>query len=71
MAVTTGIQPVADYTAGTNKQRIQRMIDLIPDPDTQSSSGATAGGGFLDEMSPVAAAGLRVELMALKAAVTD
>lgn len=56
-----------DATAG---DAIDVLIDLIPDPDSTSSSGAVQGGlGFLDEMSPAAAAQLRVELAALKAAV--
>lgn len=46
------------------------LIALIPDPDApRANSGAVqggAGGGYLDEMSPVAAAQLRVELTAAK-----
>ena len=73
MAATTGITAVGDYTTGapTNKAKVQRLIDIIPNPDTTSTSGAQAGGGMLDEMSPIAAASLRVELTALKAAIAD
>lgn len=66
----TGIAAVGDYagvtTAGAG---IDKLIALIPDPDSTSTSGAQAGGGNLDEMSPIAAAHLRVELAALKAVV--
>jgi hypothetical protein len=71
MAATTGVAAIATYNAGTNKTNVQRLIDLIPNPDTTSSSGAQAGGGMLDEMSPMAAAQLRVELAALKTAIVD
>lgn len=67
----TGIAPLKNYAAAADdKARVQLLLDLIPDPDTTSSSGAQAGGGMLDEMSPIAAATLRVELIALKASVT-
>lgn len=72
MAATTGISAIANYAgAATNQAAIQLLIDLIPDPDTTRTSGAQAGGGFLDEMSPAAAVQLRVELVALKAAVEN
>lgn len=67
----TGIAPLASYAAGTNKEKVARLRALIPDPDTTSSSGAQAGGGMLDEMSPIAAATLRVELIALEASITN
>lgn len=71
MAVTTGFQPILAL-AGTHKQQIQQVIDLIPNPDAAHGSGSVAGGGqFLDEMSPGAAAQLRVELAALKASIAD
>lgn len=66
-----GIAPIASYAAGTNKERVARLRALIPDPDTTSTSGAQAGGGNLDEMSPIAAAHLRVELIALEAAIVN
>ena len=70
MGATTGIASLVDYSAETTAgDAIDLLVALIPDPDTTSSSGAQAGGGMLDEMSPVAAAQLRVELAALKAAV--
>lgn len=72
MAATTGIAPIVNYAGiSGNKAAIQALIDLIPDPDTTRTSGAQSGGGFLDEMSPAAAVQLRVELVALKAAVED
>lgn len=71
MAATTGISAVSAYDSGTNKGKVQQLIDLIPNPDTTASSGAQAGGGMLDEMSPAAATQLRVELAALKAAIAD
>lgn len=72
MGATTGIGVIGNYAAGgTNQATVQILIDLIPDPDTTRTSGAQAGGGFLDEMSPAAAAQLRVELVALKAAVEN
>jgi hypothetical protein len=79
MAATDGIQPVNNYAAAANdKARVQALIDIIPDVDTKSSSGSQSapginqgnGGGFLDEMSPAAAVQLRVELIALMAAVS-
>lgn len=70
MASSAGIVQLNDYAAAaTPAAAVQLLIDLIPDPDTQRTSGAQAGGGFLDEMSPSAAVALRVELTALKAAV--
>lgn len=70
MAVT-GIQPIVNYAGlASDPARVQALLDLIPDNDSASSSGAQAGGGYLDEMSPAAADQLRVELAALKAAVT-
>lgn len=71
MASSAGIQPIIDYGAlADDDARVQALLDLIPNPDSTSSSGATAGGGFLDEISPAAAVQLRVELTALLAAVS-
>lgn len=67
-----GVQVIGDYaTPATPRKKVQALLALIPNPDTTSSSGAVAGGGFLDEMSPAAAVNLRVELTALAAAVPD
>lgn len=71
MAATSGVAPINTYATGTHKEKIQALIDLIPNPDTTSSSGAQAGGGYLDEMSPAAAVQLRVELTALKAQIAN
>lgn len=71
MSATTGIAAIGDYAAaGTDAAKVGRLLALIPNVDTNSSSGAQAGGGFLDEMSPAAAVQLRVELTALMANVT-
>jgi hypothetical protein len=71
MAASSGIAPLASYAGAANDAaRVQLLIDLIPDVDTTSSSGSQAGGGYLDQMSPAAAVQLRVELAALKAAVS-
>lgn len=65
-----GIAAIGKYAgAATDSAAVQILIDLIPDPDSTSTSGAQAGGGNLDQMSPGAAAQLRVELIALKDAV--
>jgi len=70
MASQAGIQQINDYSGDVNAGiSIQKLIDIIPDVDTTRTSGAQAGGGYLDEMSPAAAAQLRVELIAMKAAV--
>lgn len=68
---STGIAPIGDYDgAATAADAIDNLIALIPNVDTESSSGSNQGGmGFLDEMSPVAAVQLRVELNALKDAI--
>lgn len=79
MGATTGITAIVNYaTAGTDAQKVQALLDLIPDSDSLSSSGSQAApnlnqgnsNSFLDEMSPAAATQLRVELAALKAAVS-
>lgn len=69
-ASSNGIKAIANYAgAATDSAAVDLLIALIPDPDTTSSSGAQAGGGNLDQMSPGCAAQLRVELLALKDAV--
>ena len=71
MSSAQGIQQIGDYaTPATNAAKVNALLALIANPDTLSSSGAQAGGGFLDEMSPAAAVQLRVELTALAAAVS-
>lgn len=60
---TSGLEVIGDYLHdGTD---VDVLLALIPDPDATGSSGAVAGGGFLDEMSPACAAQLRVELEAM------
>lgn len=69
----SGLAVLTDLTTGspTNKQKIARLRALIPDPDSTSTSGAQAGGGMLDEMSPAVAAQLQVELVAIEASITN
>ena len=79
MGATTGLSAQGDYaTPATNKEKVQALIDLIANPDSATAgTGAVAGGTtgakntYLDEMSPAAAAALRVELVSLKAAIED
>lgn len=70
MSVTDGIVAQGDTTGITNTNALfDMLIALIPNPDAPHGSGAIqggAGGGNLDEMSPAAAAQLRVELTAAK-----
>lgn len=67
-----GIEVIGDYATPVDAEdKVQVLIDLIPDPDTINTSGAQAGGGNLDEMSPIAAAHLRVELGALQAEISS
>jgi hypothetical protein len=68
MGATTGIVQLGAYD-GTDEENIDELLALLPDPDTDSSSGAIAGGGLLDEISPAALAQLRVELLAIKDAL--
>lgn len=72
MSAITGISAIGNYAgAATDSAAIDILIALIPNPDSTSTSGAiTSGAGsMLDEMSPMAAAQLRVELLALKNAI--
>lgn len=65
-----GIAAIGNYAgAATDSAAVDILLALIPDPDSTSTSGAQAGGGNLDQMSPGAAAQLRVELLALKDAI--
>lgn len=63
-----GIVPQLDFSEATTAEDvIDVIIAAIPDPDTTSTSGAQQGIiGFLDEMSPLTAAQLIVELEAAK-----
>lgn len=77
MSAISGVSPIGDYTGdATAGAAIDKLLALIPNPDAAHGSGAVAGGNqgilntYLDEMSPGAAAQLRVELLALKAEVT-
>lgn len=71
MGATTGIVAMGNYAGAANDSAaVDILLNLLPDPDSSSSSGAIQGGrGFLDEMSPACCAQLRVELTALKDAV--
>lgn len=68
MGATTGLNAIGFYIAGTMAARLDALLALIPDPDAAlANNGAVGGGGgatntYLDEMSPAAAAQLRVEL---------
>jgi hypothetical protein len=66
MGALTGLVALGDYDVATGGDAVDVLLALIPDPDDDSSSGAQAGGGLLDEMSPAAAAQIRVELLAMK-----
>src|ERR1044072_5054037 len=67
-ASSDGIDSQLDFSAESNiRDKIQLLLDAIPDPDTTSTSGSQQGIiGYLDEMGPMAAIGLRVELTALQ-----
>jgi hypothetical protein len=79
MGATTGMNAIGNYAGAANDgAAVDILIALIPNPDAAlAGSGAIADSAnqgvnntFLDEMSPGAAAQLRVELTALKAAVS-
>jgi hypothetical protein len=75
MGATTGIVKLGNYAgAASDSAAVDILLALLPNPDavlsqTTNSSGAIAGGGLLDEMSPGCLAQLRVELLALKDAI--
>lgn len=76
MSAISGVTAIGVYSGDlTAGAAINKLLALIPDPDAPHGSGAVAGGNqgilntYLDEMSPGAAAQLRVELLALKAEV--
>lgn len=68
MNAITGIVKVGAYASNSSDANITELLGLLADPDSTSSSGAIAGGGLLDEMSPAALAQLRVELLAIQTA---
>lgn len=72
MGATTGIVAIGNYAGAANDAAaVDILLNLLPNGDSTSSSGAIQGGiGMLDEISPAALAQLRVELTALKAAVS-
>jgi hypothetical protein len=71
MPASTGVTQIGDYTTPVGDvNKVNALLNLIPDVDNPGSSGAQSGGGFLDEMSPACAVQLRVEITALKAVVT-
>ena len=67
MGALTGIVKLGTYT-GSPAVAVDTLLGLLPNPDSTSSSGAIAGGGLLDEISPPAVAQLRTELTAMKTA---
>ncbi len=75
MGTSTGMVAVGVYAGAANDAAaVDVLINLIPNPDAilnqqVNSSGAIAGGTFLDQMSPACAAALRVELAALRDAI--
>lgn len=68
MTAIAGLQVIGTYANVNGGTNIDSLLDAIPDPDAAHGTGAVAGGGHLDEMSPGCAAQLRVELAALLAA---
>ena len=68
MGITSGIQVMGTY-ATSDSAAVDSLIALIPDPDTRESPTPRHPGSVLDEMSPMCAAQLRVELAALKDAI--
>ena len=72
MGHKTGIVALGDYaTPATLGGKIDALIALLADNDTADSSGAQAGGGLLDEISPPANTQLLVELDSLKDAINQ
>jgi hypothetical protein len=71
MGALVGIVKLGTYDGATADANIDRLLALLPNPNAVldqvvNSSGAIAGGGLLDEISPAALAQLRVELQAMK-----
>jgi hypothetical protein len=76
MGATTGLVAQANYAgAASDSAAVDLLINMLPNPDVllSNANGASAANGkganHLDEMSPGAAAQLRVELLALKDAI--
>lgn len=73
MGMMTGFKAIGNYAgAGTDQGAVDVLLNLIPNPDTGIASNGATGvnqSSYLDEMSPQAAAQLRVELAALRAAI--
>jgi hypothetical protein len=70
MSATSGIQVIGNYAGAANDAAaVNVLLALIPDPDVRESPNPRNAGSMLDEMSPFAAAQLRVELLALRDAV--
>ncbi len=67
MPMTQGLTSMITYT-GTDPQKVGLLLAAIPNPDIAPAQQGIRG--FLDEMSPMCAAQLRVELTALIAVVT-
>lgn len=67
MPMSQGLTGMITYT-GTDPAKVQQLIDAIPNPDVAPAQQGIRG--FLDEMSPMCAAQLRLELTILKAAIT-
>ena len=70
-SIKDGILSQLDFSgAASPGAAVGVLLDALPDPDTTSTSGAIQGiAGYFDEMSPMAVAELRVELLALQTAV--
>lgn len=67
MGAESGLAAILDTTGvGDTDELFDAIIALIPNPDAAHGTGAVAGGGHLDEMSPGAAAQLRATLAAAK-----
>jgi hypothetical protein len=75
MSSLTGLVAQGNYAGAANDQAaIDVLLALLPNPDAAiPGTGATANAGkgsnHFDEMSPGAAAQLRVELLAMRAAI--
>lgn len=76
MGALTGLVAQGNYAGAANDAAaVTVLLNLLPNPDAAiaGGTGATANAGkgsnHLDEMSPGAAAQLRVELLALQDAI--
>lgn len=61
MGIITGLVPILTYS-GTPAAQIAAFKALIPNPDTKESPQPRQPGSILDEISPLAAAQLRLEI---------